>query len=232
MATPTVESVTVTPFATDANNHLVAMPATVNAGDLLLMMYAGDDSIAAATLTTPTDWSALSGPTDSPSSAQFVVYGKDAVGDEDGTTVDVVCSTTQKGVAHVWRISGWGGTLADDVDVGTAATGTSTTPNPPSVTAGWGSDTNLFISCFGGNNDNTVSAFPTSYTGNNNSNNSTGGTGGATVASCSRALTAASDDPSTFTWSESTGWVAQTIVVKPAAAATTKSYKLPLFGVS
>src|SRR3990172_7501836 len=50
MAFPVIASVTASSFGTDATAHLVAMPATVDANDLLIVGLANDGS---ATLTTP-----------------------------------------------------------------------------------------------------------------------------------------------------------------------------------
>lgn len=215
MAFPQVGEITVTQFGVDATAHLVNMPAAVDAGDLLICLFSNDNS--ARYPATPAGWTLLwSGTTGSTS---FSAFAKDADGTEDGTTVDFVTSSSEMAVAHVYRITAasWLGTLGTDVVVGTPATGTNVNPNPPSVTPGWTDDT-LWIACFGGNNDNTVSAFPTNYT-NTTSHNSGGGTGGCTLGSCRRELNAGSDDPGFFTFSESTGWVANTIAIRPAAVA-------------
>ena len=83
-----VVSVTHTAFTTDATSHLVAMPATVDAGDLLVTLVATDGS---ATLTTPSGWTNLSSVPQSTTVRGSCSY-KIAVGTEGGTTVDFVTS--------------------------------------------------------------------------------------------------------------------------------------------
>ena len=55
MAFPTYHEATNTAFPTWVESHPVDMPATVNAGDLLLMFFVSDTATGAAT--TPAGWS-------------------------------------------------------------------------------------------------------------------------------------------------------------------------------
>lgn len=57
MGFPVILSVTETSFDTNTTSHLVAMPAVVAAGDLLVILFAND---ADSTVTTPSGWTRCS----------------------------------------------------------------------------------------------------------------------------------------------------------------------------
>lgn len=218
MTFPVVESITETPFATAATEHLVDFPATVNAGDLMLLIASSDGN---AIQTTPTDWTLLD--KRSPNNQVYGgVYVLDAAGTEGGGTVDVVTASAEEMSAHMYRITGWKGTLGDDVDISTfveEATG-SNAPDPDSVTAGGGSADNLFIAiAVSGDDDAVATGAPTSYTDLTTvSSDSVTSSAQPASHSARRELAAASDDPSAFTLDESDQWLAWTVVIAPAAA--------------
>ena len=58
MVFPQVQSITTTAFSTDTTSHLVAMPGTVVADDLLLMFICSAHA-SSHTHTTPTGWTQL-----------------------------------------------------------------------------------------------------------------------------------------------------------------------------
>lgn len=157
-AFPTVSSITSSTFGVDDNNHLVGMPAVVDAGDLLIVLFANDDSDS---VTTPSGWTLLFSQHETTNNrVRGSVYAKDAVGDEDGTTVDFVTSGNEQAAAQVYRIpaSNWYGTIATGIEVGSAnenETGTSPDPSPLNP-SNWGSEDTLWITflatscCIGG----------------------------------------------------------------------------------
>ena len=219
MAFPTVESITETGFATATTAHLVDFPATVNAGDLMILIAASDN---ATIQTTPAGWTLLDKRT--PNNQVYGgVYALDAAGTEDGGTIDVVTAAAEEMSAHMYRITGWKGSIATDVDISTfveEATGTDA-PNPASVTAGGGSDDNLWIvAVCSGDDDESVQTYSTNY-GNGVSVSSGSVTASAQPRShsCRRELTAASDDADAWLLTGAEQWLAWTIVVAPAAAA-------------
>lgn len=219
MAFPTVESLTATDFESASTvNHYVDMPASVNAGNLLLIVIATENATSHAT---PSGWTAEE-------SGQFTgghmlsLFSKVADGTEGGTTVNVVSNAGgSNGGAIAIRISGWYGTL-DGLEFNGTTTGSATaTPNPPSLTAGWGSDDNLWLAVFGAADDEaTVSSYVSGYSGG------TYGHGGTTnnaaeTGACWKQAAAATEDPGTFTLSENEYWRALTIVIRPAAGGVT-----------
>jgi hypothetical protein len=105
MTFPTRESVTSTDFASDTTSHAANLPATVNAGDLLLALIAFDNS--STTMTTPSGWTLLIDV-----GADLSVYAKVGAGTEGGGTADFVTSNSQQGTVQIYRISGWAGVLS------------------------------------------------------------------------------------------------------------------------
>lgn len=218
MTFPTVESITESPFATATTEHLCDFPATVNAGDLLILIAANDNATAQ---TTPSGWDVLD--KRSPNNQVYGgVYALDAAGTEGGGTVDVVTAAAEEMSAHMYRIIGWKGSIATDVDISTfaeSATG-SDAPDPNSVTAGGGSDDNLFIAAVvSGDDDESAQTYPTNYgNGVSVSSGSTTASAKPRSHSCRRELAAASDNPGAWLLTGAEQWLAWTIVIAPAVS--------------
>jgi len=216
MAFPTVESITETAFSSAATAHDVDMPATVTADDLLLVFFANNNNTA---VTTPSGWTLLQGGNQS-----FVngnAYAKKADGTEGGGTVDFVTASSEAGTAQCYRITSWGGTLADDVDVNviyTASSGTSH-ENPNTTTAGWGSDDNLFIGWIAsGDDDVAVTGTPTNYTNMTDTPCGAGANLSGRIATCRRELASASDQMGAWTLASGEAAIVGLVVVEPGSA--------------
>jgi len=214
LAAPVVASVTETAFGTDTTNHYVNMPATVNAGDLLIALFTNDGS---STVTTPAGWTALAS-NNRGIAVRLSAYYKIAVGDEDSTTVNFVTSASQEAAAQVYRITNWHGTTPPEIS--TAATGISTAPDPASLNpAGWDVADTLWIAAAGqdrGDQEGTT-AYPASYTdGISTQSSDPAKIGVCRTLSARRVLAAASEDPGPFTIPVAEEWVAFTIAVRPA----------------
>ncbi|MES2144754.1 MAG: hypothetical protein V4516_10455, partial [Pseudomonadota bacterium] len=107
------------------------------------------------------------------------------------------------------QYSGWQGTP----EKGTAAgPTTSTNADSPAITPSTGSDSYTFIAVFRDNGTVVATVAPTNY---GNLKTSTQGT--LCISTADRALTASTEDPSTFT-SASVSWFAQTYSIRGAAA--------------
>lgn len=207
--TPTLLSVTQSAFNSNTTSHAVQMPATVNAGDLLVvgvMIAAETYPIAASGFTSI-------GSSGRATSIKVQYFYKIAAGTEGGTTVDFSTSPSAiRMVAQVHRIQS--GTFhASTAPQGQFDNGNSNTPNPPNLSPSWGSASTLWLIGTGVTGASSVSSFPTA-----NNNNSQAGTGGAlrVIASCTDATVAASLDPGTFGIASSLDWVAATIGIRPA----------------
>lgn len=213
MAFPLVESITQSILDSATTSNLVANPATVAVDDLLIYYFTNDGN---ATVTTPTGLTLRS--STAHTTVRHSVYVKKAVGDEGGTNVDFVTSAIEKVTAQVYRIlaAQWSKTLSE-VEVGTAATGDSTSPDPPSLTPAGGAKDYLWIASQGNDDTDATTGYPTNYT---NGTNTVGSGGGfASTATARRELNATTEDPGTFTLAAAEGWVAQLTVVPPSGAA-------------
>lgn len=215
MASP-VATALGTDFDSSTTAHNVVMPATINANDLLLIFFAARGDV---TFTTPGGgWAIAAAKQANGTTLSTIVYKKTAVGNEDGTNVDVVTSANALGGAVAVRVTGWNAvSLTNDVVAGTPATGTSTNPNPPSAAWAWGSLDALAFTFIG----TTPSAAPVSvpnYSGIGDENGGSGSTGvKAWVASRDLTADASPEDPSSGTMT-SAAWVANTVVVSGVAS--------------
>lgn len=211
-------SIPSTSFAADTTAHAVDMPTNVQAGDLLLVFFANDGS---ATVTTPTGWTLLSSDANG-SAVRLSIYAKKALGTEGGTTVDFVTSATEYAAAFVHRYAAgtWYGDIATGVKVGTAATGTSTTPDPPAVVCPWGMINSHFTTVLAKDEGtNTITLYPTSYT--DQQSVATGNAAGVVISNVRRSDvpdSTGSEDPGTWTIT-SEEWVCQTVAIRPATTA-------------
>ena len=211
MAAPVVASVTETAFGTDTTDHYIDMPATVNAGDLLILLFTNDRD---ATVTTPGGWTELASDASGPH-IRLSVYHKMAAGTEGGTTVNFITSAAEEAAAQVYKITNWHGTTPPEIS--TPETGTNMSPDPaPLDPAGWDIADTLWIAVAGqdrGNQPGTP-AYPAGYT-DGISTLSSGGNGCCQTRSAHRMLAIASENPGDFTISASEQWVAFTIAVRP-----------------
>lgn len=88
--------------ATDTS-HDVDMPTTVVAGQTLIVGVVMFDSVA---VSTPSGWTEIEHQDFSSASPTVAVYAKDAVGDEDGTSVDFVTDSSVRGIGHCYLVEG------------------------------------------------------------------------------------------------------------------------------
>ena len=221
MAFPTVQSRTETAVHPQSTTHDISMPATVDAGDLLLMFVAiFDPDSGTPTFTTPTGWTSIFDVANASNRSRHALFGKDADGTEDSTTVNVATNVTCVMAAVVYRITDWGGTLGTHVEVSSGTTTTnSSTPDPPSATPTGGAADYLWIPSVGAYDDNVAAtAAPTNYTNLIDVLSGGGGNQSAQVYTAERQLNAASEDPSSFTLASSESFASKTTVVHPAAA--------------
>jgi hypothetical protein len=196
--------------ATNSSSINVAMPLRLKAGMLLMASVASGETVD---ISTPSGWTKLSS-----GASRNAVFIKKANGDEEGTTVNFsVSSGTPDFTASAIAITNWTGDLAD-VEIASASSGGSTTPNPPSLTPSWGATPTLWLWSFGtdSNSASTLTAIAGwsywQYT-------LTGGTTSDQVIAAAglRWDSVASTDPASSTLDASEDWVAHTIAVKGGA---------------
>lgn len=231
MAAPTIVSITQTSEGTDQSTITVDLPTTVDAGDLLLLAVMFEREQVSAAITPPTGWTELLDVEANASQGHLYICAISAVGNEDGGNVNIVGDLAGKAAAQVYRITGWGGTVADDIDITSINTlGVTSTPNPPSVTAGWGAADNLVV-VFTGLRDDNPSLSADIY--GNGLLTSGGGEGNdnATLISDYTTTTSATEDPGAWSLSESETCIAATLIIEPAAAASGAYTSILLTGV-
>ena len=223
MAFPGIPTVTETAIASPASDTVdIDLPASVSSGDLLVMAIRWFTSTSA---TTPSGWTAISSGAAAAANGYLGIYAKVAAGTEGGGTVSITTNFTPGAVtAHSFAIpaSEWHGSISDIEGASVATNAGTTTPDPPSITASWGSDDNLFCTITGQHDDDVaITAAPTNY-GTLVSTISGGGTNsGCSIGTAFRQYASASDDPGTFTLASTESTIATTIVIRPAAGGST-----------
>jgi len=214
LAAPLVASVTETAFGADTTNHNVTMPATVNAGDLLIVIFTNDGN---AGVTTPAGWTVLAS-SGGAAAVRLSVYYKIAAGTEGGTKVNFVTASNEQAAAQVYRITEWDGTTPPEISP--AATGNSTAPDPASLNpVGWDVGETLWLAVAGQDRGDQAgtTAYPANYTNGLSTQSSMPPPVGeiCRLHSARRVLAAASENPGAFTIPVAEQWVAFTIAVRP-----------------
>jgi len=194
MAFPTVAA-TNTSTGGPGTTHTISLPAGIVSGDLLIIFFTTAQYWGKlGTLTDPSGWTRLGTAGDGGGfdDAGLTVFYKVATGSE-GSTVDVGTTSSVRSAHISLRITGPCGTP----QISTFDTG-SGDPNPPSLTPSGGARDYLWIAAGSvKGTSQSVSAYPTNYTGNNLFKDNPGGEGtNAMVAT--RQLNATSEDPGTF----------------------------------
>lgn len=210
---PVVETTAETAVSTAGTNHVINLPSGITAGDLLLLVLAKGS--VAATVNAHADWTEI---LDENAATGFYIAYRIATGSE-GATTTLVTSANTRSATIAYRISGADPATAPQV--GTTATGSSTTPDPPSLTPSGGPKDFLWIAALsrGGeeaDDDTWATTAPTGFTNLLQKACGTAGTNLAgIVATAQLQETAATKDPATFTIATG-AWRAQTIAVHPA----------------
>ena len=193
-----------------ASPHALGLPASIAAGDLLVLALTTVTTGAPYTVTTPSGWTLFSGfPLSHGDSARVTnIYWKIASGSE-GATVSVTMSTANPyTVHHAYRITGGDGNAPT---IASAGPTTSTNPDPPSLTPGGGSKEFLWLAF--GVRAVAFSAGPSGYLGYILE----AGQFVTNMGSAYKQAAASSEDPGAFT-ATSGVWVAFTIAVAPVTA--------------
>jgi hypothetical protein len=188
------------------------MPTNIDAGDLLVAAVSTDGA-ATATAGGGEGWTQISAASNG-SEVRLTVLAKIAAGSD---ALSLTLGSAVDSVTHVMRIINHDvSNVATDIPIGTAATGTSSTPNPPSVTPA-ANETNLFLALAAADDDDEQNVFvPTSYTGEANVGSAALSATTAHILAAYRYVTTGSaQDPGTFTLAASEEWVAQTLCIPP-----------------
>lgn len=109
MTAPTIANESTNHFTSDATTHDANYPATVNAGDLLLIAAGFDGN---TTLNTPDEYTLIGTVQGQGGDPVLGIFGKVAEGNEGGGTINVPTSNAQAGGVILLRITGWIGDLS------------------------------------------------------------------------------------------------------------------------
>jgi hypothetical protein len=231
MASPVVEQVVTSATATASTSHIVNLP-TATAGQLLLIVSSRGSTAANYNV-----HASVTELRDEPSAGGFYIAYRQMDGTEPASYTLITTAATRS-ADLAFRISGAENPATILPVLAAAGAGAGTTPNPPSVTPGSSKDY-LFIAACGSSGEQAddgtyCTVFPTNYTHSQNEKTcGVAGTNlGGMIAAASRQLTTGStEDPGTFTVSETGNWITQTIMIHPAPPPVLGSVKtFVLFG--
>lgn len=218
MASPVVEQAIESSTNTAGTSHVVTLP-TATAGQLLLIIL--DKGSTAATINSHASLTELLD--ENSGNGLYIAYRQ-----MDGTepaSYTLTSSASTRSARIAYRISGAITPTVQAPQIGTTATGTSATPDPPSSASPGSTQDYLFIAFFGkageeADDDTWANTPPTNYTPSPPRQKSCGTAGtnlGGLIASAERQLTTGSaENPGTFGVDVSAAWRAQTIMISPS----------------
>jgi hypothetical protein len=236
VAFPTIQATAETAVSTASTTHPINLPAFTGGdpandiGQHLVLITA--HGVAVATFLPQTGWTELV----DENVANGITIAIHAIdGTEGTTTVTFTSSAATRSASIMYRISGVENMATQLPQLSTVATGSSTTPDPGSLTPTGGAKDYLWIALFArsgeeADDDTWVTATPTNFSIGTLVQKACGVAGtnlGGMIATAWRANNAASQDPGTFTCATG-GWRAYTMAIHPAPppAATPPIYAL------
>ena len=190
------------PLFPSSTTHNCALPSGLSAGQMivLILSMANAQTITGA----PTGFTQLYTQNSASGAARRIyVYYKIATGSE-GSTVSVTFSAaTTSMLSYAWSFDHCHGDIAAGTAVNTTLSPQS--PNPPSVTASWGSVKNLFIAILVANGTEVTRTPPTNYANYAEAVLTSFSIRQQTISWARRELIAASDDPGAWAIANSAG---------------------------
>ena len=140
MSAPLFDTVVALPFV-GVDTVTITNPATVNAGDLLMLVgdYYDNNTVGAALVGTPTGFTQMHAPLSVGSTIDMFSLRRIATAAEGGLTTTLTFDRLVTGVLHLQRVSNWIGTAAGIIIVPLAFEDTSSSDteiNPPPITHG------------------------------------------------------------------------------------------------
>lgn len=202
MAFPAVAGTNTSSPGSSTTTHSVSLPASIAAGDLLVVYFGG---WGGGTLTWPAGWTPLFD-TSNGTAARLAAAYRFADGSEGGS-ISVTSSTSIRSAHISYRITGAHSSTAPVV--GTATTGTSAAGDPPSLSPAGGAKDYLWLAGVGFGSTTAASAAPANYTNLLTRNDTNAG-----VGSARRELNASSENPGGFT-NPFSSWVANVVAIYP-----------------
>jgi hypothetical protein len=215
---------------TSGTSVTVAMPASITAGDLLLV-FVSHDTDATIAQSGGSDWTIIEN-TANGTAVQGVIFAKIAAGSDSLTITDGADNNDTCCISV--RISNHGVTdVSTDITKGTAATGTSATPDPPDCAPGVALNY-LWLEFFAADDDDISTLYASDAT-NFIPLEQTFSDTGTSSCMCSvgyKVLNATSVDPGTMTMAASEEWIAQTLAIPVYVAPAAGTDNSPFFGMN
>ena len=181
------------------------LPTSIASGELLLAVIVTNGTIGP--LNWPAGWTVLIG-TDVGNRPNLYAAWRTADGTE-GSSIEIDNDREADTMAACFRISGWSGNAPE---ISSDTNGENSAPNPPSLTASWGSADNLWFAVCGV--DDRAPSIPANY-----GNETTENKGSYYLSIARRELATATEDPGAVSISDDEDWRCVTIVVEPAGGA-------------
>lgn len=203
---------------TSGTTKTVTVASSPAAGDLLVIILCTQGSTSA--ITTPSGWDVRAAGSHSVAGSTNDGYMGFYIRESDGTETTVAFTTpSTTGTSIVFRIAAgnWYGDITYIEGNGLDA-GQNNAADPPSETASWGAEDNLFVIAVGGPSA-APSALPTEYADNDTTCD--GSTPTRRLRMGTRDLASATDNPGVCTSGKTSSWVF-TVVIRPAAASHTE----------
>ncbi|HJQ65666.1 MAG TPA: hypothetical protein VJ816_04780 [Gemmatimonadales bacterium] len=213
MASPVIVNTIITNQAASVTSLVVNLPSSLTAGRTLLALVriATKD---ASTPTWPAGWTTLLDTVVDGGTLRTVWAWKKCAGTE-GATATLTQATSTRFCAIAWQISGAADPAIIPPEISTVATGTSTSTNATAVTPTGGSKDYLFILAATGATSTTL---PSGYSTRIRATEGT-----VDLNSCSKAATAASEDPAAWAISPSFTWITAVVALHPEVTVLVKA---------
>ena len=222
MASPSVVGTPAeTAISTAGTSHVVNLPAGATGNLLVAIMNKGS---TAATVNALTGWTELLD--ENSANGLYIAYR--VCDGTEGSTTTFTLSASTRGAWIVYEISGQIDPATQAPQIGTTATGSSVSPDPPSVSVTGGAKDVLTIACFGrdgeeADDDTWVTAAPSGFGTLLQKACGVAGTNlGGMIATAHLASNTATSNPGVFTCATG-AWRAQTIVIHPVIPPTPKA---------
>ena len=220
-APPSVAGVAESATTTAGTSHTINLPASIVAGETLLVI--SDKGSTAATIDALTGWTEL---IDENSANGLYAIWRKADGTE-GATITLTSSAATRLASIAYRVQNAADPSVTAPEIATTGSGTSATPDPPSLSPSGGSKQYLWIAWAGmageeADDDTWGNTSPASYSPSVPRQKACGTVGtnlGGKILSAERLNTTATEDPGTFGVDVSAAWRSQTIAISPQPAA-------------
>lgn len=221
MASPVVAT-TNTTADTDGTSTVINMPASINAGDLLIVWDTNDATGTPRSQSGGSDWTRISTGANG-TVISMAIFAKIATGGDTLT----LAGAAQDSATVSARITGHGVTnVGVDIIIGTPATGLDASPDPPNVAHGGPQEYLVLESAHSDDDDDTATYWSSGYSAVNQVQSASSTTSCLTSVG-QLAVSNAAENPGVMALALAEEWVAQTISVPPVLATEYAKYSDP-----